>query len=102
MCPALQVDSGLATASSDATLPTDNALSHQHYHHHHSHGNAASANNAFYNAHAHTYEKDIHQAAKLAQSVAALILTQCSLEKGESSVLDYACGTGKLHLYLET
>ncbi|KAF8191586.1 S-adenosyl-L-methionine-dependent methyltransferase [Mycena galopus ATCC 62051] len=66
------------------------------YHHHHHHDDThdfVSANQAFFDKHAHQADHR-PQAAELAASVCNAVLQAYSFDKEATVVLDYACGTG--------
>ncbi|KAJ7348928.1 S-adenosyl-L-methionine-dependent methyltransferase [Mycena albidolilacea] len=66
---------------------------HDHHHHHHDHHDFASANQAFFDKHAHQADHR-PQAKEMAASVCKAVLEAYPFDKEATVVLDYACGTG--------
>ncbi|KAJ6546828.1 S-adenosyl-L-methionine-dependent methyltransferase [Mycena capillaripes] len=67
-------------------------MSDAHHHHQHHH-DFASANQAFFDKHAHQADHRPH-APEMAASVCNAILQAYSFDKEATVVLDFACGTG--------
>ncbi|KAF7294560.1 Methyltransf-25 domain-containing protein [Mycena indigotica] len=76
------------------------ASSHNHPHPHHAHGHDyASANQAFFDQHAHEADQR-HGAGELAKDIRDAILQAYKFDDQSTTLLDFACGTGIVSLGL--